>query len=90
MGPVAVLIKAVQLLRLLVVADALFSFALAPNRFPRSLTKPLLDPVYNPIRALIGRFTPGFDLSPLLALLVLYVVQVWLERRRAAAAGGAG
>ena len=85
-----VLIQAINLLKLLVIADALFSFALAPNAFPRSVTKPLLDPVYEPIRATLGRVTGPFDLSPLVALGVLYWFQLWLERKRADASGGAG
>jgi uncharacterized protein YggT (Ycf19 family) len=88
---VTALIYVLNALRLLVVADAVFSLlALSPVRPPRSLTKPLLDPVYSPWRETLGHFTAPIDLTPLVALAVLYFVQRWLERMRARATGGAG
>jgi uncharacterized protein YggT (Ycf19 family) len=80
---VTFLLHAINALRLLVVADALFTFALKPDQFPRSLTKPLLDPIYAPWRETVGRATGHIDLSPLVALAILYVVQNWLVRQRA-------
>lgn len=77
------LLHAINVLRVLVVADALFTFALGPNQFPRSLTKPLLDPVYAPWRETVGRATGHIDLSPLVALAILYVAQTWIARERA-------
>jgi uncharacterized protein YggT (Ycf19 family) len=79
------LLHVLNALRVLVVSDALFTFALAPTQFPRSLTKPLLDPVYAPWRETVGRATGHIDLAPLVALAILYVVQVWIERKRATA-----
>jgi uncharacterized protein YggT (Ycf19 family) len=80
---VTFLLHAINAMRLLVIADALFSFALGPNQFPRSLTKPLLDPVYAPWRETVGRATGHFDFSPLVALAILHVAHAWIARQRA-------
>ena len=66
--------------RILVVADALFSWVMDDATFPRSLTKAVLDPVYGPIRSLLGARIASIDLTPLLALGVLYLVEVVLKR----------
>jgi uncharacterized protein YggT (Ycf19 family) len=79
---VALLIHALTALKLLVLADALFSWALKPEQFPRSLTKPLLDPLYAPLRRALMPFTGSIDLSPLIALAALYALQALLERGR--------
>lgn len=76
----AVLIQVLNVFKLLVIADALFSWVLKPNQFPRSLTKPLLDPLYDPMRRALQPFTGSVDLSPLLVLGVLYALQAFLER----------
>jgi YggT family protein len=68
--------------RLLVVADAVLSWLQKPNEFPRSITKPLLDPIYAPVRRVLLPIAPSVDLAPLVALLVLYVVQKMLESAR--------
>jgi uncharacterized protein YggT (Ycf19 family) len=68
-------------LRLLVVADALFSWVMPADKFPRSLTKPLLDPVYAPLRRVLQPHVGSVDLAPLVALVVLYLVQHAIERR---------
>jgi uncharacterized protein YggT (Ycf19 family) len=80
---VTFLLHAINVLRVLVVADALFSFALGPNQFPRSLTKPLLDPVYAPWRETVGGATGHFDFAPLVALAILHVARAWIVRERA-------
>lgn len=63
-------------LKLLIVCDALFSWVMAENAFPRSFTKSLLDPIYAPVRALLRPLTGSFDLAPLVALGFLYALQV--------------
>ena len=68
-------------LRLLVIADALFSWVMAADKFPRTLTKPLLDPVYAPLRRALRPLRGSVDLAPLIALVVLYVVQRAIERQ---------
>ncbi len=81
------LINVLNLLRLLIVADALFSWTLKPSQFPRSVTKPLLDPIYDPLRHALRPLTGSVDLSPLIALGALYVLQLVIERRHARGGG---
>jgi len=78
------LLHALNAAKLLVIADALFSWVFEPKQFPRSITKPLLDPIYEPLRAVLKPFTGPVDLSPLLLLAVLFALQMWIERRRIA------
>lgn len=78
------LLYALNAAKVLVIADALFSWVFQPTQFPRSVTKPLLDPIYDPIRAVLKPFTGPVDLSPLLLLAVLFVLQLWIERSRGA------
>jgi uncharacterized protein YggT (Ycf19 family) len=81
---VLLLLHALNAAKLLVIADALFSWVFEPQQFPRSITKPLLDPIYEPLRAALKPFTGPIDLSPLLLLAVLFAIQIWIERRRVA------
>ncbi|MFI5306395.1 MAG: YggT family protein [Polyangiales bacterium] len=67
-------------LRLLILADAVLSFGMSPSQFPRSFTKPLLDPVYAPVRRVLSPLTGSIDLSPLIALAALYALQYAVER----------
>jgi uncharacterized protein YggT (Ycf19 family) len=82
---VVLLLHALNAAKLLVIADALFSWVFPPEQFPRSVTKPLLDPIYDPIRGVLKPFGLPIDLSPLLVLAVLFALQMWIERRRIAA-----
>jgi uncharacterized protein YggT (Ycf19 family) len=79
---VGLLVQLLNAFKLLVIADALFSWVLKPNQFPRTLTKPLLDPVYAPLRRLLQPLTGSIDLSPLLVLAALYALQAFLERSK--------
>lgn len=79
---VALLLHAVNFAKLLVIADALFTWVLPPEQFPRSLTMPLLDPIYAPIRATLPLVGP-VDFSPLVLLAVLFVIGRFLESRGA-------
>jgi uncharacterized protein YggT (Ycf19 family) len=72
---VPILLRLIDLVWLVVVADAVFSWFLGPDDFPRSLTKPLLDPVYTPVRRLLQPMTGSIDLAPLVALAVLFVLR---------------
>ena len=66
-------------LKVLIIADALLSWVMPENAFPRSLTKAILDPVYAPVRSLLRPLTGSLDLSPLLALGLLYALQATLR-----------
>jgi YggT family protein len=77
---VALLIQLLKVASMLVIADAVFTWVLKPNQFPRTLTKPLLDPVYAPLRRALLPITGSIDLSPLIVLAALYALQSFLER----------
>jgi uncharacterized protein YggT (Ycf19 family) len=47
----------------------------AEHAFPRTVTKPLLDPVYEPMRSLLRPLTGPVDLSPLILLGLLFALQ---------------
>jgi uncharacterized protein YggT (Ycf19 family) len=65
-------------LKVLVIADAVFSWVMGPETFPRSLTGPLLDPIYTPVRDALPPLP--VDLTPLLALALIYGVEALLQR----------
>jgi uncharacterized protein YggT (Ycf19 family) len=81
--PVTFLLQLTRAVWVLVIADALFSWVVPADKFPRSFTKPLLDPVYAPIRRVLTPLTGAVDLSPLVLLALLFVLQRWLVSRGA-------
>ncbi|MET0387718.1 MAG: YggT family protein [Polyangiales bacterium] len=75
-------ITLLRVLELTIIADAFLSWVV-PNKeqFPRSITSQLADPLCAPFRKLIGpERTGGFDLSPLVALILLQVMRETLTR----------
>ena len=59
----------------LVIADAILSWFVPREKFPRNLTGPLLEPIYTPIRKLIPpEKMGGFDLAPLALLFGLQLL----------------
>lgn len=66
-------------LKALVVADALFSWFLRPDRPPRSWTRALLEPLYAPLRRVLEPVLGSIDLAPLVALAMLYAAQLALR-----------
>jgi len=63
-------------IRLIVLLDIIFSWVIRdPNQFPRSLTRQITAPLYAPIHAILDpRKTGGFDLAPLIILLLLGLI----------------
>lgn len=62
-----------DVLQWVIIADALLSW-IVPNKeqFPRSLTSQIADPLCLPFRAILSpERLGGFDVSPIIALLVL-------------------
>jgi uncharacterized protein YggT (Ycf19 family) len=75
------LLFALDALWWLIVIDSLLSWVMPPDRFPRSLTTQITDPLYAPIRAVLRpERTGGLDLSPLLLLFLIIVAQSMLSR----------
>ncbi len=68
-------------LQLIIFADAILSWLMTPEQFPRSFTTRITDPLYAPIRAVIGPDkTGGIDISPIAMLLLLNFMQNMLTR----------
>ena len=67
-------------LKLLVITDAVLSWVLREDRFPRTLTKAILDPLYHPLRSLLGEATGRIDLAPLVGLGAIFVLELLLKR----------
>lgn len=65
----------------IIVVDAISSWFLKPNQFPRSLTLKITEPIYAPIRRVIKpEWTGGIDLSPLLLFFLLQAAVSFLAR----------
>ncbi|HMI94687.1 MAG TPA: YggT family protein [Polyangiales bacterium] len=76
-----ILLTIVTGIRWLIVIDAVLSWVMPEERFPRSLTKQLTDPLYAPIRAVLRpERTGGFDLSPLIVLGLLIFFENMIAR----------
>jgi YggT family protein len=79
---VSLFITLLKVLEYTIIADALLSWVL-PNKeqFPRSVTSQISDPLCAPFRKLVGpERTGGFDLSPIVALILLQVMSSALTR----------
>ena len=68
-------------MKLLIIADAVFSWFMPPDQLPRSWTLPLLAPIYTPLRRLLAPMLEPIDLSPLILLAMLQLAQLALARR---------
>jgi len=65
----------------LIIIDAISSWVVGPDDIPRSLTRPMVEPLYRPIRAVLDPSkTGGLDLSPLIWLLGLEVLRQVVAR----------
>jgi YggT family protein len=62
----------------LVIVDAVLSWFMAPDSFPKSLTTAMLEPIYRPIRNLVS-FGGGIDFSPIIVIVALNVVQAFVR-----------
>jgi YggT family protein len=73
-----------QALTWLIIIDSILSFVMPADRFPRSLTTQLTDPLYAPVRMLLRpERTGGFDLSPLVILVLIQILESMLQRAAA-------
>lgn len=63
----------------LIIVDAVLSWVMPPDRFPRSLTVQITEPLYAPIRAILKpERTGGLDLSPILVMFLIYLMKSML------------
>ena len=80
----AILILILEALWWLIIIDAVLSWVMPPDRFPRTLTTQLTDPLYAPIRAILRpERTGGFDMSPILVMFAIYVAKSLLQQAAA-------
>ncbi len=63
--------------RVVIFADVILSWVMRdPQQFPRNITHFITAPIYAPIHALIDpRKTGGFDLAPLIVLILLSLLR---------------
>jgi len=67
-------------LKWLIFVDAILSWMMPADKFPRSLTGQLTDPLYAPIRAVLKpERTGGLDLSPILMLVLIWTMERMLS-----------
>lgn len=76
----AVLFHLLNAAKLLIIADALFSWVMDDGQFPRSVTRAVLEPVYAPMRSAFGARVGSIDLCPLLALGLIYLFDAVLKK----------
>ncbi|HJL41821.1 MAG TPA: YggT family protein [Myxococcales bacterium LLY-WYZ-16_1] len=75
MGPVEFFILAVQVATWVILIDAISSWVVGPDSFPRNLTAQLTEPLYRPIRSVLDpQKMGGLDLSPMVAIVALQLV----------------
>ena len=82
MIPASILLLILKALKYLIFADVLLSWIMPDaDRFPRSFTRQITDPLYAPIRAILRpERMGGLDVSPLLILILLQVMEGMLRR----------
>lgn len=68
-------------LKWLIIIDVLLSWIVPPDKFPRTVTSQITDPLYAPIRAVLRPDkTAGMDFSPLLVLLIIHFMENMLAK----------
>ena len=76
-----VLLMIITGIKWVVIIDALLSWVMPADRFPRSLTGQLTDPLYAPIRALLKpERSGGFDFSPMIVFMLLIALESMIAR----------
>jgi YggT family protein len=68
-------------LQLIIVADAILSWVMPDaTKFPRNITTQITDPLYAPIRAILRPERMGLDVSPIVVLVLIQIMQKMLVR----------
>jgi len=78
----SVLMFIVRALKWLVFIDVILSWVMPDaDRFPRSFTRQITDPLYAPIRAVLRpERMGGLDISPMLILVLVQIMEGMLRR----------
>jgi len=65
----------INAIQMIVIVDVLFSWFVKPEQFPRNITGQLTNPLYGPIRKLMGSTAAGgLDWAPLILLVSLNLI----------------
>jgi YggT family protein len=68
-------------LKALIIVDFVLSWIMPPDKFPRSLTTQITDPLYAPIRAILRpERMGGLDLSPMVILLLVQAMESMMRK----------
>lgn len=68
-------------LKALVIADFVLSWIMPPDKFPRTLTMQITEPLYAPIRAVLRpERMGGLDFSPMIFLILLQVMESMMRK----------
>jgi YggT family protein len=68
-------------LKALIIVDFILSWIMQPDKFPRSLTTQITDPLYAPIRAILKpERMGGLDLSPMVILLLIQAMESMMRK----------
>jgi uncharacterized protein YggT (Ycf19 family) len=71
-----ILMYAIWALKAVIFIDVILSWLMPPEKFPRSLTGQITDPLYAPIRAVLRPDrTGGIDFSPLIILMLIHFME---------------
>lgn len=77
----AILMLVITGLKWLIFIDVILSWLMPAEKFPRSVTTQITDPLYAPIRAVLRpERTAGIDFSPLLILLLIHLMEGMLRK----------
>ena len=71
------LVALIDLVIYLIVIDAILSWFMSERAFPKSLTSAMVNPLYKPLRKVIGN-AGGLDFSPIILIVLLSVLQSFL------------
>lgn len=74
-GVVDFVFLAVNVVTWVILIDAISSWVVGPDRFPRNLTSSLTEPLYRPLRSVLDpQKMGGLDLSPMVLILGLQLL----------------
>ncbi len=76
---IAIIHSAAQILSLLIIIHSVLSFFVPPYNPIQVFLSRILDPLYAPIRKLVKPMG-GLDLSPMILLILIYVLESVLAR----------
>lgn len=77
----SILLLIITGLKWLIFIDVILSWVMPAEKFPRSVTTQITDPLYAPIRAVLRPDkTAGIDFSPLLVLLLIHFMENMLHK----------